>query len=104
MTARVSGMAGFDATQATRDAFYAHVRRAAVPGAVRAEHMARAARRGMFRTSNRIDAAKDRRDPVALADARTSMCDYRCALAIAVKAPADPTPTTDTYSETGTSE
>lgn len=51
-----------------------------------------AAKLGMFRTSDRIDEAngydgvrKVRAvDPVALADARTSMCDYRVALAIAL--------------------
>lgn len=40
------------------------------------------ARFGMFRTSNRIDSV--RHDPVRLADARTSMCDYRVALATAL--------------------
>ena len=42
------------------------------------------ARRGMFRTSDRIDACKERRDDTLLADARTSMCDYRIALATAL--------------------
>lgn len=46
--------------------------------------MARSARRGMFRTSDRIDAAKARHDAVALADARTSMSDYRLALCAAL--------------------
>lgn len=56
-----------------------------------------AARRGMFRTSDRIDEArgydgvrKSRpADPVAIADARTSMCDYRIALATALEKPCD---------------
>lgn len=39
---------------------------------------------GMCSTSGRIDEAKERRDPVALADARTSMCDYRVALSLAI--------------------
>lgn len=52
-----------------------------------------AARRGMFRTSDRIEAAQGwegvrylpaKRDPVLIADARTSMCDYRVALALAL--------------------
>jgi len=51
-----------------------------------------AAKRGMFRTCDRIDEAKGRSggwgtgkaDPVAVADARTSMDDYRCALTIAL--------------------
>jgi len=38
----------------------------------------------MFRTSDRIDACKERRDDTLLADARTSMCDYRIALATAL--------------------
>lgn len=54
--------------------------------------MARAATRGMFRTTDRIDMAMGRGsawgsskpDPVAVADARTSMADYRCALAVAL--------------------
>lgn len=61
-----------------------HIERARRPGANPAEHMVRAAARGMFRIGNRIDGIKDRsRDPVALADARTSMTDYRCLLAVA---------------------
>ena len=48
-----------------------------------AKELVRQARHGMFRTSDRIDTAKARHDKVALADARTSMCDYRIALAIA---------------------
>jgi hypothetical protein len=43
--------------------------------------MARAARRGMFRTCDRIDAAKSMQDHMLMADARTSMSDYRVALA-----------------------
>lgn len=42
------------------------------------------AKMGMFRTSDRIDEAKEGRDPVLVADARTSMDDYRLALAIAL--------------------
>lgn len=49
-----------------------------------ARNMARAARNGMFRTSDRIDRAKAAHDPVALADARTSMSDWRLALAAAL--------------------
>lgn len=45
--------------------------------------LARAARNGMFRTCDRIDAAKAAHDPVMLADHRTAMCDYRVALALA---------------------
>lgn len=57
-----------------------------------------AARRGMFRTSDRIEAAQGwegvlyrpaKRDPVLIADARTSMCDYRIALAQAIGKPCD---------------
>lgn len=50
---------------------------------------ARRARRGMFRTCDRIDTAKQRQDKVALADARTSMCDYRLALSLALGNPCD---------------
>lgn len=50
---------------------------------------ARAARRGMFRISDRIDSAKARHDAVLLADARTAMSDYRIALAAALDIPAD---------------
>lgn len=57
--------------------------------AVVTRNMQRAARNGMFRTSDRIDAAKCKGDAVALADARTSMCDYRLALAIAHDREAD---------------
>jgi hypothetical protein len=46
--------------------------------------MARAARRGMFSTCDRIDAAKSMQDPTLMADARTSMSDYRVALAQAL--------------------
>jgi len=53
------------------------------------EVVARAARRGMFRTSDRIDLGKLRADPVALADARTSMSDYRLALSLALGQPCD---------------
>lgn len=38
----------------------------------------------MFRTCDRIDAAKERHDPVLVADARTSMADYRVALALSL--------------------
>ncbi len=63
----------------------------------RVNAMARAARRGMYRTGDRIDDAKGRGsawgdkkpDPVAIADARTSMCDYRCARVNALGVPAD---------------
>lgn len=51
---------------------------------VRVRNAARAARRGMFRTCDRIDAAKARHDEVLIADARTSMSDYRVALAQAL--------------------
>lgn len=59
--------------------------------------MAWAAKLGMFRTGDLIDEASGydgvrkvrEADPVALADARTSMCDYRCALAAALGRPAD---------------
>ena len=47
------------------------------------------ARHGMFRTCDRIDAAKARHDAVLIADARTSMCDYRLALATALGRPCD---------------
>ena len=52
---------------------------------------ARAARRGMFWTSGQIDTVKDARpvDRVALADRRTSMCDYRIALSVALGRPCD---------------
>lgn len=48
-----------------------------------------AAKLGMFRTSDRIDQAKERHDPVLVADARTSMCDYRVALALSLGAVCD---------------
>lgn len=57
-----------------------------------------AARRGMFRTADRIEAAEgwagvvfrpEKRDPVLIADAHTSMCDYRIALAQALGRPCD---------------
>jgi len=38
----------------------------------------------MFRTCDVIDEAKSRHDGVLIADARTSMCDYRLALALAL--------------------
>lgn len=38
----------------------------------------------MFRTCDPIDAAKAKHDPVLIADARGSMCDYRIALAVAL--------------------
>lgn len=47
-----------------------------------AVELARAAKYGMFRTCDRIDAAKP--DQVLIADARTSMCDYRLALALSL--------------------
>lgn len=53
------------------------------------EERARAARRGMFRTCDRIDVAKAKHDRVLLADARTSMSDYRLALAQALGRPCD---------------
>ena len=46
--------------------------------------VARAAKYGMFRTCDRIDSAKAAHDDVLLADARTSMCDYRLALSLAL--------------------
>lgn len=52
--------------------------------AVIARNVARAARHGMFRTCDRIDVAKARHDAVLIADARTSMSDYRVALALAL--------------------
>lgn len=42
------------------------------------------AKRGMMRTCDVIDEAKQRRDRVAMADARTSMDDYRVALSLAL--------------------
>lgn len=56
-----------------------------------------AARNGMYRTSDRIEHAQGwdgvtlRRpaDPVLIADAHTSMCDYRIALAQAIGKPCD---------------
>lgn len=45
---------------------------------------ARAARNGTFRTCDRIDTAKAKHDRVLIADARTSMSDYRIALAVAL--------------------
>ncbi len=44
---------------------------------------------GMCRTSDRIDTARARHDLVAAADARTSMSDYRVALALALGKPCD---------------
>lgn len=46
-----------------------------------------AAKMGMFRTSDVIDDV--RRDVVLLADARTSMSDYRLALCLALGRPCD---------------
>lgn len=43
-----------------------------------------AAKMGMFRTCDVIDKAKERNDPVLVADGRTSMCDYRLALSLAL--------------------
>lgn len=57
--------------------------------AVLSRTMARAARNGMFSTCDRIDRAKAAHDPVVVADARTSMCDYRVALAQALGNPCD---------------
>lgn len=54
-----------------------------------AEKITRAARNGMFRTCDRIDAAKAKQDQVLLADARTSMSDYRLALAQSLGRPCD---------------
>ena len=48
-----------------------------------------AAKLGMFRTCDDIDNAKERHDPVAIANARTSMDDYRLALAMALGRPCD---------------
>ena len=48
---------------------------------------ASAARFGMFRICDRIDEA--RHDRVLVADARTSMCDYRLALSLALGRPCD---------------
>ena len=45
---------------------------------------ATAAKFGMFRTCDNIDAAKAKRDPVLVADARTGMSDYRVAFALAL--------------------
>lgn len=42
------------------------------------------AKMGMFRTCDRIDEAKAQHDPVLIADARTSMDDYRVALSLAL--------------------
>lgn len=52
--------------------------------AVASRNAARAARNGIFRTCDRIDAAKAKHDQVLIADARGSMCDYRIALAVAL--------------------
>jgi hypothetical protein len=46
-----------------------------------------AAKFGMFRTCDRIDDARG--NPILIADARTSMCDYRVALAQALGKPCD---------------
>lgn len=43
-----------------------------------------AAKRGMFRTCDEIDEAKAKHDPVLIANARTSMDDYRLALSLAL--------------------
>ncbi|MEN6546304.1 MAG: hypothetical protein ABFE07_09710, partial [Armatimonadia bacterium] len=43
-----------------------------------------AARQGMYRTCDDIDKAKERHDHVAIADARTAMCDYRLAFSLAL--------------------
>ena len=48
-----------------------------------ATRLARSAYRRICRVNDLIDRAKDRRDPVALADARTAMNDARCAYAAA---------------------
>lgn len=42
------------------------------------------AKMGMFRTCDDIDEAKARHNPVLIADARTSMDDYRVALSLAL--------------------
>ncbi len=54
------------------------------PATDRVRDAATAAKHGMFRTCDVMDEAKSRRDEVAMADARTSMCDYRLALALAM--------------------
>lgn len=43
-----------------------------------------AAKCGMFRTCDDIDQAKAKHDPVLIANARTSMDDYRLALSLAL--------------------
>lgn len=49
----------------------------------------RAARMGMYSTCDDIDKAKAKHDPVLIADARTSMDDYRLAFALALGKPCD---------------
>lgn len=47
------------------------------------------AKMGMFRTCDVIDRAKEKHDPVLIANARTSMNDYRVALSLALGQPCD---------------